>query len=227
MTITLVFPCPARRWASMLLRGGGNLLLVVGLLCTGWYLVVLSEARVYQAYQKAHHPWDSSAPISRRRLLPPVLNEGDFVGRLGIPRIGIDAVVLQGTEARTLRLGIGHLTGSAFPAAAGNVVLAAHRDTFFRPLRQIKRGDRIRFSSIRGSGVYRVEWARIVRPGDTQVLRSDGRRMLTLITCYPFYSVGSAPERFIVRARLLAGSARELTGAKDTGDKPKSSAAES
>ncbi len=214
MTITLVFPRPTRRCVSILLRWAGNLVLAVGLTCAGCYLFVFTEAGTYQAYQKVRHPWGSSTPLSPHRVFPPVLLEGDFVGRLGIPRIGIDAVVLQGTGARTLRLGIGHLAGSAFPDAPGNVVLAAHRDTFFRPLRHIRRGDKIRFSSIGGSGLYRVEWTKIVRPGNTQFLKSDGRRSLTLITCYPFYYVGSAPQRFIVRARLIAGVQHMGNGAK-------------
>jgi len=138
------------------------------------------------------------------------LQEGDVVGRLEIPRIGISVMVLQGTEAATLIAGAGHVPGTPSPGGDGNVVIAAHRDTFFRKLEGIVAGDRIRVATARGAYEYVVETSRVVDPGDTRVMESRGRQELTLITCYPFYFVGAAPTRFVVHARPLTAAARRL-----------------
>jgi sortase A len=94
--------------------------------------------------------------------------------------------------------------GTALPGQRGNVGIAAHRDTFFRPLRNIQRDDVIVLTTLRGEYRYRVVSTKVVSPYDVEVLNSDGTEILTLVTCYPFYFVGSAPERFIVRAERIA-----------------------
>lgn len=132
------------------------------------------------------------------------LKEGDRIGRLEIPRIGISVMVLQGTEEATLIAGAGHVPGTPSPGGDGNVVIAAHRDTFFRKLEAIEPGDGIRITTIRGTYDYVVDSMETVDPDDTSVMESRDRSELTLITCYPFYFVGSAPKRFIVHARPLA-----------------------
>ena len=140
----------------------------------------------------------------------PDLQEGDLVGRLEIPRVGVSVMVLQGTAEATLIAGAGHVPGTPAPGGYGNVVIAAHRDTFFRKLEGIQPGDRIRVATARGAYEYVVESTRVVDPGDTRVMESRGRQELTLITCYPFSFVGAAPTRFVVHARLLTGAARRL-----------------
>jgi sortase A len=125
------------------------------------------------------------------------------VGKINIPSVGLEAVVLEGDDARTLRLGVGHIPGTAAPGAPGNVGLAGHRDTFFRPLRKIKVGDEIQFSTKAGTFFYRVTSLRVVPPDAIEVLDSTQRPTLTLVTCYPFYYIGAAPKRFIVHAEMV------------------------
>jgi sortase A len=131
------------------------------------------------------------------------LREGDVVGKLEVPRIGISVMVLQGIANDTLIVGAGHVPGTPLPGADGNVAIAAHRDTFFRKLEGVLAGDSIQFVSARGTYEYVVDSTETVDPEDTQVMESRARPELTLITCYPFYFVGAAPKRFIVHARPL------------------------
>jgi sortase A len=147
----------------------------------------------------------------------PAANEGSLVGRVEIPRLGVSAIVLEGVDSKTLRRGVGHIPDTPLPGAAGNVGLAAHRDSFFRALKDIRKNDIIKVKTREGSIFrYRVEWTDIVKPEDTDVLDDDGAAPeLTLVTCYPFFYVGSAPNRFIVRARQIADS--DAGGAKQGG----------
>jgi sortase A len=140
---------------------------------------------------------------SPRALLPDSL-----IGRLRIPRLRVEAMVREGADSGTLRRAVGHIPGTALPGAAGNVALAGHRDTFFRELRNIKRDDTIDFETERGTYRYVVASTSIVGPRDTSVLAAAKRQQtLTLVTCYPFYYVGSAPKRFVVRAIELPRAA--------------------
>ena len=122
------------------------------------------------------------------------------MGRIDIPRLDLSAVVFEGTSDHTLARGVGHLRGSAGPGERGNLVLAGHRDTFFRELRNIRQGDEVNIRGPQGEFEYQVESTAIVDPDQTEVLKPSGGATLTLITCYPFYYIGNAPERFIVRA---------------------------
>jgi LPXTG-site transpeptidase (sortase) family protein len=128
------------------------------------------------------------------------LSEGDVIGKLEIPQIGLSVMVLQGVKEDTLRIAAGHVPGTPLPGADGNSAIAGHRDTFFRKLKRIRAGDRIQFLTVRGTAQYVVDSTEIVEPADTRVMESRGRPELTLISCYPFYFVGSAPHRFIVHA---------------------------
>jgi LPXTG-site transpeptidase (sortase) family protein len=131
------------------------------------------------------------------------LAEGDLIGRIKIPRVGVSAIVLHGIGKKTLRRGVGHIPGTPLPAHDGNVGLAGHRDSFFRGLKDIRQDDTIELTTLDGTFEYKVEWTKIVRPQDTGVLAEEGSPSLTLVTCYPFYYVGSAPKRFIVRAHRI------------------------
>jgi sortase A len=133
----------------------------------------------------------------------PDLAEGDLIGRLEVPRLRISVMVLQGVEDRTLVAGAGHVPGTPSPGSDGNVVIAAHRDTFFRTLERVVPGDRIQIDTATWRHAYIVESTEVVDPNETRVMESRGRRELTLITCYPFYFVGPAPRRFVVHARPL------------------------
>ena len=125
-----------------------------------------------------------------------------------IPRIRLEAPVLPGTDDRTLDRGVGHIEDTAEPGTDGNSGLAGHRDGFFRGLKDISTGDAIELETLHGTEIYRVERTWVVDPEDISVLDPTSTRTLTLVTCYPFYYVGAAPRRFIVRAvlpRALAG----------------------
>ncbi len=128
---------------------------------------------------------------------------GSLIGRITVDRLGVSVVVLEGADEPVLARAAGHITGTALPGEPGNVGIAAHRDTFFRPLKDIRRDDIIRVTTPTGEYRYRVVSTRIVDPDRLSVLDSDGSDTLTLVTCYPFYYVGSAPHRFIVKAQQI------------------------
>jgi sortase A len=182
-----------------------------GLLLAGYGLYEGFGGRIYQAWhgRELDRELDSLPAVvptggARRKIM---FAQGSAIGRLEIPRLGLSVVVLEGGDHGTLRLGVGRLPNSSLPGEAGNVVLAGHRDTFFRSLREIRPGDEISLRTPQGTFPYTVEWMRVVNPADTSVLMPTAAPALTLVTCYPFYYVGSAPQRFIVRA-LPAGTAR-------------------
>lgn len=131
---------------------------------------------------------------------------GSAIGRLEIPRVGLSAVVLEGSDSGTLRLSVDRLHNSSLPGEQGNVVLAAHRDTFFRPLRDIRAGDQISFRTTQGAFPYTLDWTRVVDPTDTEILQPTAAPSLTLVTYYPFSYMGPAPQRFIVRAVAVAAA---------------------
>lgn len=140
----------------------------------------------------------SPSPEVREKVQP-----GGLIGRISVARLGVSVIVMEGTDARTLRRAAGHINGTALPGQDGNVGIAAHRDTFFRPLRDIRKDDVITITTSRGDYRYRVVSTQIVGPDDVSVLNSDGSDVLTLVTCYPFNFIGAAPSRFIVRAEQI------------------------
>src|SRR4030095_8763103 len=119
---------------------------------------------------------------------------------LRIPRIHLEVPVLEGTDELTLNRAVGHIEDTATPGAEGNAGIAGHRDGFFRGLMNLVAGDAIELESLHGTEDYRIERTWIVNPDDVSVLDPTPERSLTLVTCYPFYFVGSAPQRYIVRA---------------------------
>ena len=129
---------------------------------------------------------------------------------LRIARIRLEVAVLPGTDDLTLDRAVGHIEGTAAPAASGNVGIAGHRDGFFRRLKDLAPGDLIELVTLRDTIVYRVAHLWIVDPTDVSVLDPTPGGALTLVTCYPFYFVGSAPQRFIVRAVPADGVATQM-----------------
>jgi sortase A len=158
------------------------------------------------AYQQAQGERELAQMFSESSPRRPSLQPGSLVGRIRVPRLDMASVIFEGTEEAQLRKGVGHWSGSVLPLdpdnAAGNVVLAAHRDTFFRKLQQIQVGDRVILETVDGEALYSVSETRVVSPTAVEVLQPTGGPVLTLITCYPFQFVGPAPDRFIVRAHL-------------------------
>jgi sortase A len=167
-----------------------------------------AEAHVYQALQSHRLSELESSEPTHGRCQTPQLRPGSSIGRLEIPGIGLSVVVLEGDDAHTLRLGAGQVPGTALPGEGGNMAIAAHRDTFFRPLRNIHTGAVIRFTTRNESLVYEVESTEIVTPSQVEVLNATAEPTLTLIACYPFFYLGSAPDRFVVRARLISSEPR-------------------
>jgi sortase A len=136
---------------------------------------------------------------------------------LRIPSIRLEVPVLPGTDDSTLDRAVGHIDGTAQPGSDGNQGIAGHRDGFFRGLKDITPGDLIELDTMQGTDVYRVERTWIVNPDDVSVLAPTSTRTLTLVTCYPFYFVGSAPSRFIVRAARIADGSIPTSASIDGG----------
>ena len=155
-------------------------------------------------------PWGSGAdaalvaatPMDRSGPRSPSEGPG-VLGRIEIPRLGIRAIVAEGSDPGTLGRAVGHVTSTARPGSAGNCTLAGHRDTFFRGLGGIRVADVIRIVAPPRIYEYRVEWTAVVEPTRVDVLDPTVRPSLTLVTCYPFGFLGHAPRRFVVRARQL------------------------
>jgi sortase A len=200
--------------ARSLVRGAAYVFVILGVLALGVFAVTWLESRVYQKraarrFAGQTHlaaPTLKTPPETRRETPWPAPKEGAIVGKLVIPRIGISVVIVEGIEDGDLKHAVGHIPGTALPGNDGNIGLAGHRDTFFRPLRLIRRNDALTLLTVGGMYRYRVVSTKIVGPDDVRVLYPDGRDVLTLVTCYPFYYVGSAPKRFIVQAERVPDS---------------------
>jgi sortase A len=163
---------------------------------SSWLWVEGAYAQKLGAYQLLH-----SEPLRTVQASAGSLREGALFGQIEIPAIGLEAIIFEGTSDTTLTRGVGHLSTSSRPdSKAGNIVLAAHRDTFFRPLRKIQPGHEVTLLTTRGLFRYVVESTATVEPTDLEVIQPTPNPVLTLITCYPFTFIGNAPERYIVRA---------------------------
>lgn len=124
------------------------------------------------------------------------------MGILHISKVNLEVPVLEGTDDLTLDRGVGHIPGTSLPGEDGNVGIAGHRDGFFRALKDVAPGDAIDLVTATRKDIYTVDQIVLVLPNDVSVLRPRTGRSLTLVTCYPFYFVGSAPKRYIVEASL-------------------------
>jgi len=121
---------------------------------------------------------------------------------LRIPKIRLEVPLLEGTDELTLNHAVGRIAGTASPGEAGNVGIAGHRDGFFRGLKDVGVGDAIELKTLKATTTYTVDRIQIVSPDQVEVLRSTAVPSLTLVTCYPFYFFGSAPQRYVVTASL-------------------------
>jgi LPXTG-site transpeptidase (sortase) family protein len=205
MTIRIRGKSARRLLKSLQLAQLSTLAAGVGLLL--WPLFVSAEsvwaqwagerelAAVKRSAQETIVPRESKIPASPSRP-----RRGSVLGRFEIPRLHLSYVVLEGTDNRTLDKSIGHVAGTAGIGEKGNIGIAGHRNTHFRKLEWIRRGDEIVLSSAQGEFRYQVEWAKLYSPEDMEVLSPAHGPAVTLVTCFPFEYVGSAPLRFIVRA---------------------------
>jgi sortase A len=195
------------------LRGASWLAVLVGIVLLGHVGYSLADAQIYQAYaswQLDRSPRAQMAVTTTtattlaagapRVVEEPAIIAGSAVGRISIPRLGLSVNILEGTDTKALGRGVGHITGTALPGEHGNIGIAGHRDTFFRALRNVRQNDDILLTTPSGTYRYEVDSIRVVAPEDTSVLHYTGDSILTLVTCHPFNFIGSAPDRFIVRA---------------------------
>jgi sortase A len=192
-----MIPTPTNR----LFRWTQRVLFIIGILALGFVGFTLLDAELYQASAKRSLENQIQFERQPHEMQPkPAIKPGDVLGRLDIPRLDLSVAVLQGTSSRILREGAGHIEGTALPGQGGNSGIAGHRDTFFRGLKDIRKNDEIQFQSTTGLLRYQVDWVKVVAPDDLSVLVPTSESTLTLVTCYPFYFIGAAPKRFVVRA---------------------------
>ena len=192
---------PCRHRAAL---GAERLLWSIALGCASFYTAVQWQAHtarhaVLAAAQSA------VAPAAESRPSAPVV-----IGRLRIPALALTVPVLSDYDPASLLRGVGHIQGTALPGGLGNMALAGHRDTYFRPLRRIAHGMILEVTDTDGLYRYAVDTTEIVTPEQVSVLDIRSRPELTLITCYPFDYIGAAPRRFIVHAHLLSVSAENV-----------------
>jgi sortase A len=186
------------------LRAAEGILLLVGVLALGAYAAVhVSAAREQKALaQELEQQFSRKASSAAASPTPidTVPRSGSVVARIAVPRLGMSTMAREGADAVTLSKAVGHVPDTALPGEPGNAAFAGHRDTFFRPLKGIRKGDEIVVTTAAGQYVYAVDETRVVKPSDVWVLEPTGTATLTLVTCYPFNYIGAAPDRFIVRA---------------------------
>ena len=182
---------PLLRWTRWILVASAVALLA-------YFGFVLTDTWIFQ---RAEDRQLESQVVTPASLSPAAT--GGLIGRVDVPRLGISAIVMEGTSTKILRRAVGHIFGTALPGQPGNVGISGHRDTFFRPLRNIEPSDIILLTTTAGEYRYRVLSATVVAPDDVAVLQPGDGETLTLVTCYPFYFVGPAPNRFIVRAERV------------------------
>jgi sortase A len=190
-------------------------LLAAGVGLGAWCAAVLVEARFHDAVAMRDAgqlvvtqtavpalPGDAGDARTRSRPAPAA---GTLLGRIEAPTVRMSASLLEGSDDATLRRGAGHIEDTPLPGEAGNIGIAGHRDTVFRPLRHIKVGDPL--TLVAGGQTYRYTISKtlIVGPDDVYVLDPTAAPTLTLVTCYPFEFIGHAPKRFIVQASLVDG----------------------
>jgi len=213
---------------ALFLRWSQYFFFVVGVLALSYCATVLLDKWLFQAYQtwrfeRALKDAQTSARTIQQPASSPLLPAqaeadraraesfgidglaGSPLARIEISSIGLAAMIMEGIDGRTLRHAVGHIPGTPLPGQQGNVAIAGHRDTFFRGLRNIRKDDEITLTTLNGTNRYRVDSTQVVAPEHTEVLDDSGEAILTLVTCYPFYFVGSAPKRFVVRAHRIPG----------------------
>jgi sortase A len=218
MLTTAVKPTIHRPTMQFTLRVTYYLLLMAGLVALGYAGGVVAISHRHQASESAwfekavNRDAVSSPSVSSSSSSTPVAasvgarTSNVVVGRLEIPRIGIRVIVDEGITDSVLSRAVGHVPQTALPGELGNVVLAGHRDTFFRELRKVEPGDKVKLETVNSDFDYQVTEIAIVSATDIRLLKPTEQPMLTLVTCYPFHYVGPAPKRFIVQARLISSS---------------------
>ena len=176
-------------------------LLAVGLCLGVWCAAILIEARIVAAMPVPDPPGPQRRLTGHRAVVPPAA--GSWVAKLDAPSVRLSATVLEGTDDATLDRGAGHIEDTPFPGQPGNIGIAGHRDTTFRPVQHLRTGDPLELTTRDGVYRYLITKTFIVDPKDVYVLDPGDQPMLTLVTCYPFKYIGNAPRRYIIQAVLI------------------------
>jgi sortase A len=200
-------------------------LLTTGVALGAWCAAVLVEARFHNAVPISNQRsaisnqlvvTQTAVPVlpgdagdaKRNALSAPAPAAGTLLGRLEAPSVKMSTSVLEGSDDGTLSRGAGHIEDTPFPGQAGNIGIAGHRDTVFRPLRNIKVGDPLNLTTADRTYRYRISKTLIVGPDDVYVLNPTEQPTLTLVTCFPFEFIGHAPKRYVIQATLMGDEAR-------------------
>ena len=201
-------PRNLRRSLGSLSIGTGLLLIAIYLVPTvyGTAMSHLALAQ-FRASGHANRLWDSARIRAYQRSLAVSFPAPEAI--LRVPKAAIEVPILEGTDDLTLNRGVGHIAGTSLPGHPGNIAITGHRDGFFRGLKDITAGDTIEVVRHNQTDKYLVRNIKIVLPSDTSVLKQTDDSTLTLITCYPFYYVGSAPQRYIVQASLITPNSND------------------
>lgn len=160
---------------------------------------------MYRSQQRLEAEWERQAAVYNTPA-PAVIPADQMLTRVVIPKIGLDAIVVEGASRKELSEGPGHMKETAMPGETGNAVITAHRDTFFRHIYELVKGDRVQVRRAGHEFTYEVTGRKIVMPDDVSVIRQTPDAQLTLITCYPVYYIGPAPKRLVVFSRLVDSS---------------------
>jgi len=193
-----------RRPESRMMRWVWRCLVLTGLAAIGVYVWSVADAAWYQTSQTPAFSEAAAVSPAVREVSPVAVKKAPAdpraLGRLEIPKVQLAVVVREGIDSRTLRRAVGHVPGTSLPGDAGNVVIAGHRDTFFRDLRRVERGDELRLTTAAGAFRYRVTGLKVVGEDAVGEMAFTSEPSLTLVTCFPFRYVGPATRRLVVRA---------------------------
>ncbi len=202
-----------RRASSRISGLASYFFLAIGFCLFGYSVYVVVDAYAYQAYEQSKFEATLEKESGSPQLPSPALVEGGVIGEIQVPRLHLKAIVVQGDSHTILRRAVGHIPETALPGTPGNIALAGHRDTFFRPLRNIRPGDAITLKTSAGDFQYLVESTQVAPASKVDVLNGTPVPTLTLITCFPFDYLGAAPSRFVVRAREVVFPSPEVHSA--------------
>jgi len=186
----LRFPIRRQQWLPLSLIVTGLALLIY---------VSVQYGTMYREQKRLAEEWQRQNQAAPPAGAPAV----DSLTRLVIPKIHLDVVVVEGTSRHQLLVGPGHIENTAAPGDSGNAVITGHRDTFFRHIFELGKGDIVELRRNGGLYQYEVTGKKVVDPSDVSVIQPTKDAELTLITCYPTYYIGPAPERLVVTSRLL------------------------
>jgi sortase A len=182
---------------------------------------------MYHSQRQLEAQWEHqqqlTAPVPGQPKVQPAVD--DLLTKVSIPKIRLDAIVVEGASRKELSIGPGHMVKTAMPGEPGNAVITGHRDTFFRHIYELQKGDEIQVKRSGQIFTFQVTGKKIVKPDDVSVLKQTTDPQLTLITCYPTYYIGPAPERLVVFSKLVDGGAQTQQAGKATDKKEQTTAA--